>query len=153
MDDVQPFIPLPRNLGARGIQTVFGLLRLGFTPQSLICICVIALSVPLSSGVIRKSHSRGIGRRTAFRPSTSLFVCGAPRSAVRWSKVWCFFFPRPPGGLLISAWLGLASTAIIEYSLDLDLPDDVFENPIIKSMSDATNDLMTWPNVGVHCPL
>lgn len=36
--------------------------------------------------------------------------------------------------------------AIIEYSLDLDLPDEVFENPIIQAMSDATNDLMTWPN-------
>jgi len=41
---------------------------------------------------------------------------------------------------------------MIEYSLDLDLPDEVFENPIIKAMSDATNDLMTWPNVGVHSP-
>jgi hypothetical protein len=36
---------------------------------------------------------------------------------------------------------------MIEYSLDLDLPDIVFENPIIKAMSDATTDLMTWPNV------
>lgn len=36
---------------------------------------------------------------------------------------------------------------MIEYSLDLDLPDVVFENPIIKAMSDATTDLMTWPNV------
>lgn len=39
--------------------------------------------------------------------------------------------------------------AMIEYSLDLDLPDVVFESPIIKAMSDATTDLMTWPNV---CP-
>ena len=38
-------------------------------------------------------------------------------------------------------------SAMIEYSLDLDLPDIVFENPIIKAMSDATTDLMTWPNV------
>jgi hypothetical protein len=37
--------------------------------------------------------------------------------------------------------------AMIEYSLDLDLPDVVFESPIIKAMSDATTDLMTWPNV------
>lgn len=44
----------------------------------------------------------------------------------------------------------MASIVMIEYSLDLDLPDEVFENPIIKGMSDATNDLMTWPNVSAH---
>lgn len=43
--------------------------------------------------------------------------------------------------------LTTVSSAMIEYSLDLDLPDVVFENPIIKAMSDATTDLMTWPNV------
>ncbi|KAG6374169.1 isoprenoid synthase domain-containing protein [Boletus reticuloceps] len=36
--------------------------------------------------------------------------------------------------------------ATIEYSLDLDIPDEVFENPIVQEMSKATNDLMTWPN-------
>ncbi|KAH7928018.1 terpenoid synthase [Leucogyrophana mollusca] len=41
---------------------------------------------------------------------------------------------------------GAMVEAMIEYSLDLDLPDVVFDNPIIKAMSDATNDLMTWPN-------
>ncbi|KAG2145668.1 terpenoid synthase [Suillus cothurnatus] len=41
---------------------------------------------------------------------------------------------------------GALVEAMIEYSLDLDLPDAVFENPIIKGMSDATTDLMTWPN-------
>lgn len=41
--------------------------------------------------------------------------------------------------------------AMIEYSLDLDLPDVVFESPIIKAMSDATTDLMTWPNVCRLC--
>lgn len=46
----------------------------------------------------------------------------------------------------------MASTAIVEYSLDLDLPDEVFENPIIKAMSDATDDIMTWPNVSAHSP-
>lgn len=38
---------------------------------------------------------------------------------------------------------------MIEYSLDLDLPDEVFENNTIRAMSDATNDLMTWPNVRI----
>ncbi|KAI5990816.1 terpenoid synthase [Pisolithus marmoratus] len=41
---------------------------------------------------------------------------------------------------------GAMVEAIVEYSLDLDLPDEVFEHPIIRAMSDATNDLMTWPN-------
>ncbi|THU86033.1 terpenoid synthase [Dendrothele bispora CBS 962.96] len=36
--------------------------------------------------------------------------------------------------------------AMIEYSLDIDLPEHVFEHPIIRAMSDATNDMMTWPN-------
>jgi len=36
---------------------------------------------------------------------------------------------------------------MIEYSLDIDLPDHVFDNEIIKAMSDATTDIMTWPNV------
>jgi len=50
----------------------------------------------------------------------------------------------------VFAWLYVLTniaSAMIEYSLDLDLPDVVFENPIIKAMSDATTDLMTWPNV------
>jgi len=37
--------------------------------------------------------------------------------------------------------------AMIEYSLDIDLPDHVFDNEIIRAMSDATTDIMTWPNV------
>jgi len=42
--------------------------------------------------------------------------------------------------------------AMIEYSLDIDLPDHVFEHPTIRAMSDATNDLMTWPNVSIFIP-
>ncbi|KAG6328755.1 hypothetical protein ID866_10334, partial [Astraeus odoratus] len=41
---------------------------------------------------------------------------------------------------------GALVEAMVEYALDLDLPDDVFENPVIRAMSDATTDLMTWPN-------
>lgn len=37
--------------------------------------------------------------------------------------------------------------AMVEYSLDLDIPDYVFSNPIVKAISDATSDLMSWPNV------
>lgn len=41
--------------------------------------------------------------------------------------------------------------AMVEYSLGIDLPDFVFEHPIIRAMSDATTDIMTWPNVSVNC--
>lgn len=36
---------------------------------------------------------------------------------------------------------------MVEYSLDIDLPDFVFEDPVVRAMSDAVNDIMTWPNV------
>ncbi|KIK65941.1 hypothetical protein GYMLUDRAFT_257858 [Collybiopsis luxurians FD-317 M1] len=36
--------------------------------------------------------------------------------------------------------------AIVEYSLDLDIPDYVFAHPIICEILDATNDITTWPN-------
>lgn len=36
---------------------------------------------------------------------------------------------------------------MVEYSLDLDIPDDVFKDPIFTAMSEATTDIMTWPNV------
>jgi len=41
---------------------------------------------------------------------------------------------------------GAMVEAMIEYSLDLDLPNHVFEHPTIVAMSEATNDMMTWPN-------
>ena len=37
--------------------------------------------------------------------------------------------------------------AFIEYAANIDLPDDVIEHPIIKALSDATNDLVSWANV------
>ncbi|KAH9902971.1 terpenoid synthase [Cubamyces lactineus] len=36
--------------------------------------------------------------------------------------------------------------AFIEYAANIDLPDDVIEHPIIKALSDATNDLVSWAN-------
>jgi len=36
---------------------------------------------------------------------------------------------------------------LIEYSLDLELPDDVIEHPIIMALSQGANDLVTWANV------
>ena len=37
--------------------------------------------------------------------------------------------------------------AFIEYAAYIDLPDDVIEHPVIKALSDATNDLVSWANV------
>ena len=42
--------------------------------------------------------------------------------------------------------------AMVEYSLDLDIPDYVFEDPTFQAMSDATTDIMTWPNVSIDYP-
>jgi hypothetical protein len=39
--------------------------------------------------------------------------------------------------------------ALIEYASGLDLPDEVMEHPIIQSMDEATNDLVTWSNVSI----
>ncbi|KAI9057325.1 terpenoid synthase [Trametes sanguinea] len=36
--------------------------------------------------------------------------------------------------------------AFIEYAANIDLPDDVIEHPILKALSDATNDLVSWAN-------
>ena len=38
---------------------------------------------------------------------------------------------------------------LIEYANDLDLPDEVMEHPIIQSLDEATNDLVTWSNVSI----
>lgn len=37
---------------------------------------------------------------------------------------------------------------LIEYGGGLDLPDEVMEHPIIQSLEEATNDLVSWSNVG-----
>ncbi|PIL24732.1 terpene synthase [Ganoderma sinense ZZ0214-1] len=36
--------------------------------------------------------------------------------------------------------------SMIEYSLDLRIPEDVWDHPILQDMSNALIDLMTWPN-------
>ncbi|KAF8479287.1 isoprenoid synthase domain-containing protein [Russula ochroleuca] len=35
---------------------------------------------------------------------------------------------------------------LIEYSLDMELPDAVMEHPVIVALNDGTNDLVTWSN-------
>lgn len=36
--------------------------------------------------------------------------------------------------------------AMIEYSVGIQLPDEVFEDLTLQSLLEAANDLMTWPN-------
>lgn len=36
--------------------------------------------------------------------------------------------------------------ALIEYAYNLDIPDEVMEHPLILSLGEATNDLVTWSN-------
>ena len=36
---------------------------------------------------------------------------------------------------------------LIEYSLDMELPDYVIEHPVIMALNQAANDLVTWTNV------
>ncbi|KAG8985178.1 hypothetical protein FRB93_006065 [Tulasnella sp. JGI-2019a] len=36
--------------------------------------------------------------------------------------------------------------ALVEYSLDLQLPDEVFEDPIMQSLEQGANDILTWAN-------
>jgi len=41
---------------------------------------------------------------------------------------------------------------LIEYSLDLELPDDVIEHPIIMALNQGANDFVTWSNVSTISP-
>ncbi|KAF8155792.1 isoprenoid synthase domain-containing protein [Crassisporium funariophilum] len=36
--------------------------------------------------------------------------------------------------------------ALIEYANNLDIPDEVMEHPILRSLGEAANDLVTWSN-------
>jgi hypothetical protein len=41
---------------------------------------------------------------------------------------------------------------LVEYSLDLELPDDVIEHPVIVALNQGANDLVTWSNVSATLP-
>ncbi|KAG8908272.1 hypothetical protein FRB99_007805 [Tulasnella sp. 403] len=36
--------------------------------------------------------------------------------------------------------------ALVEYSLNLDLPDEVFENQVVRDLEQGANDILTWAN-------
>lgn len=39
------------------------------------------------------------------------------------------------------------SLVLIEYAYHLNIPDDVMDHPIIRSLGEATNDFVSWTNV------
>ena len=41
---------------------------------------------------------------------------------------------------------------LIEYSLGLELPDDVIEHPIVMALKQGANDFVTWSNVSAISP-
>ena len=41
---------------------------------------------------------------------------------------------------------------LIEYSLDLELPDDVIDHPIVMALKQGANDFVTWSNVSAISP-
>ena len=38
---------------------------------------------------------------------------------------------------------------LIEYALDIELPEYVVNHPIIKALNEGSNDLVTWSNVSI----
>jgi len=38
---------------------------------------------------------------------------------------------------------------LIEYANGLNLPDEVFEDPIIRTLQETANDIVSWSNVGL----
>jgi len=36
---------------------------------------------------------------------------------------------------------------LIEYANGLDLPDEVFEEPIVRTLQETANDIVSWSNV------
>lgn len=42
--------------------------------------------------------------------------------------------------------------AMVEYSLDLKIPEYVWSHPVLEELSKAAIDIMTWPNVSVSFP-
>lgn len=52
----------------------------------------------------------------------------------------------PSSDLVPTIWLTTFS-ALIEYSIDLRIPEGIWEHPSLKAISEAALDLMTWPNV------
>ncbi|KJA21771.1 hypothetical protein HYPSUDRAFT_202683 [Hypholoma sublateritium FD-334 SS-4] len=112
-----PNVPVPSYPYAAMLQDLFKRIQATATPGA--CTRFMAAYQAFSDSQVNQSHCRF----TDTMPSVNDFILSR-RATI--------------GAALVEA--------MIEYSLDLDIPDYVFENSIVKAMSDATTDIMTWPN-------
>ena len=46
----------------------------------------------------------------------------------------------------------VGADTVLADANNLDIPDEVMEHPIIQSLNEATNDLVTWSNVCIYMP-
>ncbi|KAF8970534.1 isoprenoid synthase domain-containing protein [Flammula alnicola] len=109
--------PVPDYPYATMLQDLFSRIRATATTGT--CERFLRAFEAFSNSEINQSLNRSIGRM----PSVSEFIL-ARRATI--------------GAALVEA--------MVEYSLDLNIPDHVFQDPIFMAMSDATTDMMTWPN-------
>lgn len=42
---------------------------------------------------------------------------------------------------------------LVEYAMDIELPDEVLDHPVIAALKQGSNDLVTWSNVSNHSVL
>jgi hypothetical protein len=93
-------------------------------------------------GEVKQAHNRSIGRM----PSSEEFIL-MRRATIGGAMVEGLSKP------VVITVSGLANsfsttlTAMVEYSLDLDIPDNVMKHPTVRALCDAACDAVTWPNV------
>ncbi|KAJ3712723.1 isoprenoid synthase domain-containing protein [Lentinula raphanica] len=94
---------------------------------------------------------------------TRLISTASPRVQQRFMETLDFFFQsvteqandRQEGAIPdLESYIALrrdtsgckTSFVLIEYSNNLDIPDEVMEHPLLRSLNEAANDLVTWSN-------
>lgn len=81
-------------------------------------------------------------RATSVIPTTEDFII-LRRRTIGGPIVEGTIVPSPP------FWVSILTphSAMVEYSLDLKIPEYVWSHPILEELSKAAIDIMTWPNV------
>jgi hypothetical protein len=100
----------------------------------------------LCSFFTRLSLTASCGSRQRFISTLSLFFDAISRQALDRAKgevpdLESYISLRRDTSGCKPCW------ALIEYANNLDLPDDVMEHPLVVSLGEAANDLVTWSNV------
>ena len=114
--------------------------------SSIVC---VPIQVPQPSSAL-STLPTSTHRRSCNRPSTalstksrlwkSLFSSAGIRPQSRWCSV------RLRATFRFQSAHDNLCTAVLEYSLGLDLPEEVHNDPIIAELSLAGNDILTWAN-------